>query len=1167
MEVWMCGIINLLNFEILVTPLCLMQQLGSGRASKTYIQTTPNGQTEIVKMISKQHNTKFDELKSKLSNCTNIINPESITSSKTHHILKRPYIHTNLYDRLSTRPFLDADEKLWISYQLIYAMSKVHELDVIHGDLKLENILVTSWNWVLISDFAIFKPCLLPDDDPYTFSQLFDTAFRHCCNVAPERFIDFKDLSNSTCSQQMDIFSIGCILAEIHLEQPLFSYSQLILYKNNNYDPLPLLDSLSIELKSMIANMISLDPNNRNTLQSVLLKYKTTFPNFFYTQFHSYCDSLNQFDFHHFLNWSIDYPSILDQLLVGNTLPWLGDIKIVKLFTDVDQIVFKDEVDLQLKSHLYANLLLSWIRNCTTKYACTLSLLLVDKLLPFLSNSFKLKRLLPFYVYFLKHPNSYFNALSLHFLSNALSVDAIPPNEANLFLSYLLNPISTLSKTGTDLVKAMLSKSLGKLAKISRDHIDMIDDQLFTLDAHFSFDASLSDLHEAFQDIFLNLITHVRYNTKVALLNYSFSSLIEFFGKTITDQLLIAHLSTFISHEDYQVKSALQHSVISLNEYLMDPLLTTILTSGMSDVHPLVVKNCLLAATYIMSTLNRQYLLQLITLASIYLIHPRLKSIAFKFIFKALNSISSADALVVLQTTIKPFTLVPLFEITYLEDMIVPPVNFQKITPYLKYISVANKSNNNLNMVFTPLDDLTQPLLQHMPSLYAAVLLLNHHPFIPSILNNHDPYEMLHHLKHITLLLNNDLMALLNDLKEEWVFDHVMKTSDSLHVSLLPFLPMNPQYTGFNKHVKSYTILKYQEQQHQAPITSKAKLSLSINNKLKGIKIGKLLEHNGSVNCIASSLEWFASSSSDGSIKIWDTKRLERNVSNQSKSTIQIGGNIENLKLMRSNYLASSNNSCIQVHDVETLKPISRIDIEGCIALDSNESTIGYCTTMSIINIVDTRQFSPISINIPASYGLLTSITMQSHLTSVGTSRGNILTYDIRFMKEQSGFCIPTKQRITTLTLDSNNMLISTSTSGEISRWDLLNCTCGLYASDEPVVDCNRLPIVGKDDYIRSPILEQDYRGISSVLVLEDGIVCGCVDGTARMILENPSLNDMEEYLDVFNGKYKYKLPVVQYMGNASRLHDDAINGIGYTTMPYPIMVTGSQDGSIVLWK
>ena len=49
----------------------------------------------------------------------------------------RQHLFANLYDRLSTRPFLTGLEKRWVAYQLLHALTQCHEAGVCHGDIKV----------------------------------------------------------------------------------------------------------------------------------------------------------------------------------------------------------------------------------------------------------------------------------------------------------------------------------------------------------------------------------------------------------------------------------------------------------------------------------------------------------------------------------------------------------------------------------------------------------------------------------------------------------------------------------------------------------------------------------------------------------------------------------------------------------------------------------------------------------------------------------------------------------------------------------------------------------------------------------------------------------------------------------------------------------------------
>jgi len=105
--------------------------------------------------------------------------------------------------------------------------SNVHaSLQVAHGSLSTLNILVTSSNWVYITDFAShLKPTYLPLHDPDDFYYYFDSGGggRGVCCVAPERFYDSggevaklketltADLwgKDGVITEAMDVFSAG----------------------------------------------------------------------------------------------------------------------------------------------------------------------------------------------------------------------------------------------------------------------------------------------------------------------------------------------------------------------------------------------------------------------------------------------------------------------------------------------------------------------------------------------------------------------------------------------------------------------------------------------------------------------------------------------------------------------------------------------------------------------------------------------------------------------------------------------------------------------------------------------------------------------------------------------------------------------------------------------
>lgn len=225
-----------------------------------------------------------------------------IETDKAAYLL-RQYFFNNLHDRLSTRPFLSLIEKKWLAFQLLCAVKQSHENGVCHGDIKCENVLVTSWNWLYLADFASFKPTYIPDDDPSDFSFFFDTGGRRLCYLAPERFYEpggeMQVAQGAPLRPSMDIFAVGCVVAELFLEgQPLFELSQLLAYRRGQYDPSQHLEKIPDSgIRKMILHMIQLDPESRFSAESYLQNYASIlFPSYFSPFLHNFYSCLNPLD-------------------------------------------------------------------------------------------------------------------------------------------------------------------------------------------------------------------------------------------------------------------------------------------------------------------------------------------------------------------------------------------------------------------------------------------------------------------------------------------------------------------------------------------------------------------------------------------------------------------------------------------------------------------------------------------------------------------------------------------------------------------------------------------------------------------------------------------------------------------------------------------------------
>jgi serine/threonine protein kinase len=207
------------TFQTDLPKFILQSKIGNGKLMKTYSMRCESNFV-VVKVYMSQPDEDLRFYASKLTHIWYTLSPSRFPNLLPYQLwmksttrqpksgmlpiyLIRQYLFSNLHDRMSTRPFLSDIEKLWIIYQLFRCLETCHNLDTMHGDLKPENILCTTSNWVVLTDFAAFKPVNLPDDDPSIFQYFFDSMSRPRCYIAPERFYN----KSSTAHKQKNVSS------------------------------------------------------------------------------------------------------------------------------------------------------------------------------------------------------------------------------------------------------------------------------------------------------------------------------------------------------------------------------------------------------------------------------------------------------------------------------------------------------------------------------------------------------------------------------------------------------------------------------------------------------------------------------------------------------------------------------------------------------------------------------------------------------------------------------------------------------------------------------------------------------------------------------------------------------------------------------------------------
>ncbi|CAL1277724.1 unnamed protein product [Larinioides sclopetarius] len=147
----------------------------------------------------------------------NIIDIRDILRAPTIDLMKDVYIvqclmETDLYKLLKTQK-LGNDHVCYFLYQILRGLKYIHSANVLHRDLKPSNLLLNTTCDLKICDFGLARVA----DPAYDHTGLLTEYVATRWYRAPEIMLNSKGYTKS-----IDIWSVGCILAEMLSNKPIF---------------------------------------------------------------------------------------------------------------------------------------------------------------------------------------------------------------------------------------------------------------------------------------------------------------------------------------------------------------------------------------------------------------------------------------------------------------------------------------------------------------------------------------------------------------------------------------------------------------------------------------------------------------------------------------------------------------------------------------------------------------------------------------------------------------------------------------------------------------------------------------------------------------------------------------------------------------------------------
>ncbi|KAI3355153.1 hypothetical protein L3Q82_018022 [Scortum barcoo] len=194
-----------------------LKQLGDGTYGSVLMgRSNESGELVAIKRMKRKFYSweecmNLREVKSlKKLNHANVVKLKEVIRENDHLYFVFEYMKENLYQLMKERKRLFPESVIRnISFQILQGLSFIHKHGFFHRDMKPENLLCMGPELVKIADFGLARE--IRSKPPYT--DYVSTRWYR----APEVL-----LRSSSYSSPIDLWAVGCIMAELYTLRPLF---------------------------------------------------------------------------------------------------------------------------------------------------------------------------------------------------------------------------------------------------------------------------------------------------------------------------------------------------------------------------------------------------------------------------------------------------------------------------------------------------------------------------------------------------------------------------------------------------------------------------------------------------------------------------------------------------------------------------------------------------------------------------------------------------------------------------------------------------------------------------------------------------------------------------------------------------------------------------------